>query len=275
MRLRVSSTGGTDKNGSWFRKLHGVTITRDVTLTVEQAKAAALDQLRVMSVPIDERKLLAWLGQLSLDTISRETSPDVEKVRMRSYADRLRCYPADAVKAALFPNPLWKFWPSWSEVDEKLKAAMLLREMIMVEIENGAFEETPDEVPRPSFKKDREMSRAERDGDFHARMRAIGDGYLVPKKKEIAERMKALRKALGLYSPRQLNREGVRSLWRDRLENAESLRNLEEHNGGIGKQVHLHILRGALKTVPELSTPSRQADLEALEAWEKEQMGVV
>lgn len=139
--------------------------------------AGALADLRNFLTPAPAREIEAWLAELSVVVAKRRDDPFDEGLRLEAYASRLRQYPADVARSALFKKPGWMFWPTWSELEKVCDTLVAPRNRMIFALENPP---TPDPVRRPATETERARVQALVDEMFPSvsqewRDKAVGD----------------------------------------------------------------------------------------------------
>lgn len=74
--------------------------------------------LELGMAPAPAETILKELARLELMIVPRKDGGD-DNARRSVYADALRAYPADAAVLAL--RSVWKFWPAWAELQERVE----------------------------------------------------------------------------------------------------------------------------------------------------------
>ena len=114
--------------------------------------AAALADLRNFLTPAPRREIEAWLAELSVIVAKRQDDEFSEELRLSAYASRLSQYPADVVRAVLLTQT-YKFWPSWDELERRLKALASPRLHMIAALERGMA--PPEPIRRPPTEEER------------------------------------------------------------------------------------------------------------------------
>lgn len=116
LRPRIEWRYPTGPNGEALPS-YAVTVGCDVGGSPE-ARAAALADLRNFMIPAPVEQVEEWLAELSVIVAKRADSDLADGLRLEAYASRLARYPADVARAVTVDRrPMWKFWPSWSEIE--------------------------------------------------------------------------------------------------------------------------------------------------------------
>lgn len=121
VELKVSSELRFPDGGGAYPAVTGCTASG-----APEARAAARRDIAKLMTPAAPREIEAWLVELSVITARRQDDEFGEALRLEAYASRLRAYPADVVRAALF-DAAWKFWPSWAELHALCERLVLAR----------------------------------------------------------------------------------------------------------------------------------------------------
>ena len=119
--------------------------------------SAALADLRNFLTPAPAREIEAWLAEMSVVVAKRRDDPFDEGLRLEAYASRLRQYPADVARAALFKKPGWIFWPTWSELERVCDTLVAPRNRMIFALENPPM---PEPIRRPATDSERERVQA-------------------------------------------------------------------------------------------------------------------
>ena len=82
----------------------------------EAGRENALADVRKFLTPAPVRDIEAMLAELSVIVAKRRDGEFDEMLRLEAYASRLKAYPADVVREALF-GKTWQFWPTWAELE--------------------------------------------------------------------------------------------------------------------------------------------------------------
>lgn len=218
---------------------------------VDEARRAGLAAVDALSAPIQHDTLGSWLAQLNAQTARRGSDEVSETLLSAMYMELLGDYPADAVCAALWPDPLWKFWPTWAELKTKLDDAMAARRCVEQALVKGAIEDPS--APPPEKKAPTPEERA----------------YAVEHANGIRDAMIAREEA-----------QRTRHEWPRRDETtmapAEKLALWDARLGASSagllptmKDVELHQLRTAKAQCPSLMTRELLTRLAELEEWER------
>lgn len=112
-------------------------------LSPEERRRVALDRFDDFCVPIDEDRLEKWIAELSVISARREKSEADSALMVEAYVARLKPFPADVVRAALF-EARWKFWPTWSELSAEIDRLMAPRAVMRAALEGGKAYEPPE-----------------------------------------------------------------------------------------------------------------------------------
>lgn len=108
--------------------------------------SAALADLRNFLTPAPTREIEAWLAELSVIVAKRQDDEFTEELRLSAYASRLAQYPADVVRNVLLTQT-YKFWPSWDELEKRLKAIASPRRHMIAALERGMAPTEPSRRP--------------------------------------------------------------------------------------------------------------------------------
>lgn len=83
----------------------------------QEARDAALADLRKFQTPAPVRQIEMWLAELSVLTAGRGTDGLEAELQLTAYSSRLAEFPADVVRYALLKHT-WKWFPSWGELEK-------------------------------------------------------------------------------------------------------------------------------------------------------------
>ena len=93
-----------------------------------------LRQARKFLTPAPDHVIEGWLAELSVIVAKREDDDLTAELRLRAYVNRLRDFPADAVRYVLLTKT-WKFWPTWEELAQELNAVVEQRRAVIWALE--------------------------------------------------------------------------------------------------------------------------------------------
>jgi hypothetical protein len=143
LRVRYEGRFPTGPNGE---RLPSYMVATACEISDGGDREAALADLRNFLTPAPQREIEAWLSELSVIVAKRRDDAFDEGLRLEAYSGRLRSYPADVVKAALFKRPSWQFWPTWAELEKVCDMLASPRRRMIFALENPP---TPEPVRRP------------------------------------------------------------------------------------------------------------------------------
>jgi len=103
----------------------------------ELDRHAALVALEVACAPAPLEETIILLGRLKVLTISPAQHGEDLQVQLKCYADELSRYPADIVRHVLRTHARQsKFWPTWSEIEERLSLHASRRQLMWCAVRN-------------------------------------------------------------------------------------------------------------------------------------------
>lgn len=114
----------------------GYVVGRDVSDADLRDSIAALDQF---SQPLSENELAVLLAEMYTDTKQRKEQQLTLNIATKSFFNKLKVLPGDAVRAALkgwSEKETW--WPSWKELKDEINAndkAGMIRQAVFAEID--------------------------------------------------------------------------------------------------------------------------------------------
>lgn len=129
LRSLASSRGVEISTGKRFKgkyDANGACIGSELVPDVIRAKgsladmAAMADDIADTMAPAPRPTIEEWLAELYVIAPSRADDEMTATLKLEAYGRRLAEYPADMVRYALLENT-WRFFPSWFELEEKLK----------------------------------------------------------------------------------------------------------------------------------------------------------
>lgn len=82
----------------------------------DEARQITAAEVAQLMAPAEARAIEDWLAELSVIVAKRADDEFTETLRVTAYASRLRRFPADVARAAVLDH-VWKFWPSWAELE--------------------------------------------------------------------------------------------------------------------------------------------------------------
>lgn len=142
----------------------------EVSGSLSQAGAAA-EIMRKTLTPAPQRDIEGWLAELSVLVARRPGDEFADELRLEAYAGRLGEYPADIVHHVLL-RKAWKFWPTWSELEQECKAMVSPRRYMLAALENPNPEH-PAPEPEPRISGDRAQAIMEEIGFTPKRMQQV------------------------------------------------------------------------------------------------------
>lgn len=122
--------------------------------------AAVAERAASLMTPPEARDVEAWLAELSVIVAKRRDDEFTEGLRLEAYASRLRRYPIDVVKSVVLSRT-WKFWPSWSELEQACEQLTAPRRAMLAALDRRAATAEPHER-REGCEPQRERISAER-----------------------------------------------------------------------------------------------------------------
>lgn len=100
---------------------------------------AAITTIQSAMKPADTERITGWLAEMSVKCAFKQQTDFTGELTLRVYARDLQEYPADVVRQVLrdWPNGS-KWWPTWSELREKLEAGVRPRRLMRTMLEHKA-----------------------------------------------------------------------------------------------------------------------------------------
>ncbi|MEI4473551.1 hypothetical protein [Frigidibacter sp. MR17.24] len=112
----------------------------------EDARAAAIADLRNFMTPAAQRDIEGWLAELSVTVARRAEDEFADELRVAVYAGRLGRYPADVVREVLLRQS-YRFWPTWEELEKRCEAMTGPRRHMLRAMERGPEPKEPTRRP--------------------------------------------------------------------------------------------------------------------------------
>jgi hypothetical protein len=143
VELRVVKSGHAvyDGNGN---QTGFVTYARGCEVSGDEAsRQLALDDLIKFSTPAPVHAVEEWLAELSVIVARRGDDQFGDELRLSAYVARLGRYPADVVKHALLRHR-WKFWPTWTELEDVCERMFSPRKHMMAALRSGPKQREPE-----------------------------------------------------------------------------------------------------------------------------------
>jgi hypothetical protein len=156
LRVRYEGRYPSGPNGE---RLPSYMVATGCTLqSTEEARRAALADMRKFLTPAPQREIEAWLAELSVIVVRRAQGEFDEALRLEAYAGRLRAFPADVARAAVLGRS-WQFWPSWAELEAECNRLASPRRAMLAALERplGAPEPpriAPDDAAKDRFRRE-------------------------------------------------------------------------------------------------------------------------
>lgn len=121
---------------------------------MQEARDAAIDDLRKFQTPAPVRQIEMWLAELSVLTAGRGTDGLEAELQLTAYASRLEDYPADVVRYALLKHT-WKWFPSWAELEKVCVTKAAPRKHMIAALSMPEPDDEPVRRPQTRDEKDR------------------------------------------------------------------------------------------------------------------------
>lgn len=152
----------------------------EVTGSLSQAGPVA-DDLARFCTPAPRSEIEAWLAELSVIVVRRQSDELDDALRLTAYTNRLAEYPADVVHDALLKRS-WQFWPSWHELEAVCRELSAPRRAMMDALRMqealgvSASTQREQEPPEPPVTPERVTEILAEYGFTPARLAAVASG---------------------------------------------------------------------------------------------------
>lgn len=131
-----------------------VAVGCDIGARDDEARENALADVRKFLTPAPVRDIEAMLAELSVIVAKRRDGEFDEMLRLEAYASRLKAYPADVVRDALF-GKTWQFWPTWAELERICDAKAAARRQMERVLSQPLPAAEPERRPATQEERDR------------------------------------------------------------------------------------------------------------------------